>query len=75
MLLTLFFSTDIIIITNSPIIQQHKTGQIKLTASNLKKVTIIEGFPRPGPNLPHAPYIMLSIFQAGNDWFRLSLYI
>ena len=49
-----------------PIIPKHKTDQIKLTASYLKKkqgahrlptlnkkVTIIKGFLRPGPNVPY----------------------
>ena len=49
-----------------PIIPRHKTDQINLTASNLEKNsvvhrlctlkikrTIIEDFPRPGPNVPY----------------------
>jgi hypothetical protein len=55
-----------LIIKNVPMIPQHKTGQINLTVSNLKKksgahqlpikkikVTDIEGFPCPGPNVPY----------------------
>jgi hypothetical protein len=54
-----------LVIKNVPIIPQHKTGEIQLTASNLKKksgahrlpilkikVTII-GFSRPGPNVTY----------------------
>ena len=66
---------------NPPIIPRHKTGQINLTAIYLerkvicapapylkKKVTIIEDFPHPGPNVPnvHAPRTTPSGIQKGH---------
>ena len=68
------FVIDIwLVIKNVPIISQHRTGQINLTASNLKeksgahrlptkkkKVTIIQAFLRQVPNVP---YVIMSIWN------------
>ena len=72
---------------NLPIIPRHKTGQIKLTASNFEKNsgvhcfhslkikrTIIEGFSRPGPIVPYIIYLVLSFCRFGFSWFFMHLY-